>query len=84
MVSAFLGVASPNDENPQDCNEGIVGVSASPSGPSWVLHSSHVVPSPSTSLPPIHSHSTLVHYPYVNNAASCPLLADDLGHTRDI
>ncbi|KAJ6907741.1 hypothetical protein NC651_018240 [Populus alba x Populus x berolinensis] len=65
MVSAFLGVASPNDENPQDCNEGTVGVSASPNGPSWVLHASpsgpswvlHLnhVPSPSTSLP----HGTL-------------------------
>jgi hypothetical protein len=34
VVSASLGVASPNGENPQDCNEGTVGVSASPSGPS--------------------------------------------------
>jgi len=87
MVSAFLDVVSPNDENPQDCNEGTVGVSASPSSLSWVQHLAHVVPSLGTSPPPVHSihlHSTLAHYPDFNNAASCPLLADDLEHTRDI
>lgn len=48
MVSALLCVASPSAENPQDCNEGTTGVSASPRGPRRVLQPDHGVHSPAS------------------------------------
>jgi hypothetical protein len=72
VVSASLGVASPCADNPLDCNASPAGVSVSPCK---VLLS----PLPGTSHSP-----TLVHYPDFNNAASCTLLTNDLGHTKNI
>jgi len=76
-------------EIPQACNEGTARGSAPPRGPSRVLHLDLVtsflgIYQPFVDSVNCHTHPTLVHYPDFNNTASCPMLADDLGHTRDI
>jgi len=89
VVPTSSGAALSCVEIPQACNEGTTRGNAPPRGPSRVLHLDPVTSFLGTYQPFVdsvncHTHPTLVHYPDFNNTTSCPMLADDLGHTRDI